>query len=313
MRKFLLILPVLMLFLSCHQKAKQSAASNSDPENFKEFSLNAESFIPYLDDELNETSGLIYFDSLLWTINDSGGRNCFYGFDFNGKIKREVILHEADNIDWEEIAQDNENIYIGDFGNNRGTRKNLKIYQVRKAGLSANRKQVAESSVISFSYNEQTSFLPFNMNTPFDCESLVEFNDYLYLFTKDWENQTSGIYRLSKHKRKQNRSAELTFNANGLISGADVSPDKTKLALIGYKNYIPILLVFNGISEENILGTEKYYVRMDSLRGAQTEGICFLNNDSLLISCERTSNYNQQVFLFDINKLNQNGITDSIR
>ena len=48
------------------------------------------------------------------------------------KQVRTIKIDNAKNDDWEELAEDDEFIYIGDFGNNNGKRKNLCIYIIRK-------------------------------------------------------------------------------------------------------------------------------------------------------------------------------------
>lgn len=85
---------------------------------------------------MRETSGLICFNELFWTHNDSGGRPEIYGLDTQkGKIKATVIVSNASNVDWEEIAQDDQYVYVGDFGNNRGVRRDLCIYKIPKTAF----------------------------------------------------------------------------------------------------------------------------------------------------------------------------------
>ena len=83
---------------------------------------------------LKEASGVIYFNNNLITHNDSSGENKLYEFDINsGLITREVTITNASNFDWEDLTQDDNNIYIGDIGNNRGNRTDLKIYKINKS------------------------------------------------------------------------------------------------------------------------------------------------------------------------------------
>ena len=50
-----------------------------------------------------------------------------------GKVLGVFKVEGAEANDWEAIATDRQgNLYIGDFGNNRNTRRDLIIYQVRE-------------------------------------------------------------------------------------------------------------------------------------------------------------------------------------
>jgi len=70
-------------------------------------------------------------------------------------------------------------------------------------------------------------------------------------------------------------------------------------------NFRPLLWIFSEISAEHIFGGTKQYFEFDSLHYAQTEGICFLGNDTLLISCEQSPVFEHQVFLIDLKNQNK--------
>ena len=147
MKKILFILPVLILLFSCFAQNKKKNTNSGLPVNTAFLNINPQPFITSLPRVLNETSGLIFYKGLLWTINDSGGKNVVYGFDFNGEIQHEIEIKDAKNNDWEEIAQDEKHIYIGDFGNNNGMRKDLKIYKIKKKDIG---KKATKSSSQTF-------------------------------------------------------------------------------------------------------------------------------------------------------------------
>lgn len=307
MKNILLILSLLIIFFSCKYQAKKKSHVQIRPVDTEIWHLNPKPFIPLLPNKLEENSGIIFYDNLLWTINDSGGENKIYGFDFSGKIKKEIEIKGAKNIDWEDIAQDKKHIYICDFGNNASTRKDLKVYQIKKKDISKKSSQKIDSKEIEFEYKNQKDFNRKQQSGSFDCEALVELDDFLYCFTKSWATRTTTAYKFPAKKGKYKSDPLDSLNVTGLITAADISPNKKILALMGYKNYKPILWLFSGISADNIFGTENIYIEMDSVFNAQTEGICFLNNDSLLISCETSLSFNQQVFLFDLKKLKTDG------
>lgn len=294
MKKILLALLVLLL-LAC----KFNTRNVSLDENSTSIELNPQLFIPELSRKLNETSGLILFDDLLWTINDSGGKNKIYGFNFKGEIKREVEIKDADNIDWESLTQDSTHIYIGDFGNNRGNRKNQSIYKIKKKSIQKKGTHKVDSKKIKFDFADQTKY-NFNTKTRYDCEAMVEFGAALYLFTKNRKNFSTTVYRVPKQNGEYKLNPLEKYNVDALITGADISPDKKMLALIGYQDNKPILWLFSDISPGNFFEGKNSRYELDLINGAQTEGICFLNNDSIVISCERNRTYKEQVFLIDL-------------
>ncbi|MEN8115864.1 MAG: T9SS C-terminal target domain-containing protein [Bacteroidota bacterium] len=299
MTKILPFLFISFLFFSCTSNKKEKTKPEILPVKT---SLKHQGYISELPGKLNEISGLLRYDGLFWGFNDSGGKDKIYGFDTVGKIRKEIKIENANNHDWESIAQDKECIYIGDFGNNRGNRKNLKIYKIRKKDIGKDTEQKVDAEKINFSYSNQNNFSPANHATTFDCEALTEYNNNLYLFSKNWIKETTTVYKIPKDKGSYKVQPLDTFNVKGLVTGADVSEDKTKLALVGYRDYTPFIWIFHDISEESFFNGGKEYFQLNSLHDAQTEGICFYGNDTILVSCEKTSRFKQQVFLFDLTK-----------
>ena len=297
--KFILsTLSILILLVSCNLKAKKSSLTLILPPETKSLRIVPDPFIQELPSELNENSGLIYYNGLLWSFNDSGGENIIYGLDLGGEIQKTIEIENAENNDWEEIAQDEKHIYIGDFGNNNGNRKDLKIYKIDKNDLDKKNEKV-KADIIEIEYTDQKNFSFSMQNTEFDCEAMVGLKDYLYLFSKDWKNQMTTVYKVPKKEGKYSIEPLEKFNVNGLVTGADFSPDKKSLALVGYRDYIPFLWIFSGFKDDQFFSGEKVFLQMDSITNAQTEGVCFLNNTILLISCEETSYFPQQIFLFN--------------
>ena len=298
MKYILPTLSILIILVSCNLKAEKKSPPLKLPPETVSMKIIPEPFIRALPYELNENSGLIYYNGLIWSFNDSGGDNLIYGIDFSGNIQKIIEIKNAENIDWEEIAQDEKHIYIGDFGNNYGNRKDLKIYKISKDDLDKKSSEV-KADIIDFEYADQKSFKFSTQITEFDCEAMAELNDELYLFTKDWKNQVTKVYKVPKKEGKYHVEPLEKFNINGLVTGADFSADKKNLAIVGYRDYVPFLWLFSDFEDDQFFTGKKSFIQMDSIKYAQTEGVCFLNNDILLISCEETSSFQQQVFLFN--------------
>ena len=93
--------------------------------------------IATLSDSLRETSGLTFLKDKLYTFNDGGNPNLVFEVDKDpGKILNKLQTNFP-NKDWEAITNDGENLYIGDFGNNAGNRKDLAIYKIENSTNSS--------------------------------------------------------------------------------------------------------------------------------------------------------------------------------
>jgi hypothetical protein len=195
---------------------------------------------------LNETSGLIIWNNKFWTHNDDTD-NIIYALDtLDINNYTEYPLDLSVNNDWEEISQDDDFFYIGDFGNNvNGNRTNLKILRVDKTSLLENSPVI---DTINFSYSLQNDFSPTGSNnTNFDCEAFVVSGDSIYLFTKEWVSMKSTIYSLPKTPGNFSANFISQYNAQGLITGATYHKDKRLIALSGYSQFLQpfILLLFD--------------------------------------------------------------------
>lgn len=303
MKKILFTITILILFFSCKTQNKKNISQPRLPENTTVLRITPNSFVKELPPKLNENSGMIFYRNLFWTFNDSGGKNTLYAFNKKGQIKREIEIKNAKNVDWEDIAQDKNHIYIGDFGNNNGVRNNLKIYKINKKDITKKKNGKVHSSEIEFEYANQETFHYSPLSAKFDCEAMIEFKDHLYLFTKDWSDRTTTVYKMPKKKGKYRVQPIDSFEVNGLVTGADISPDEKKIALIGYRNYNPYAWLFSNFPDDNFFKGENTYVQLEGIYDAQTEGICFIGNDSLAISCESTHAFAHQVFLIGLQEI----------
>jgi hypothetical protein len=258
----------------------------SGPEEGNEL-FQTECLVPFriLPAELNENSGMIWYGGLIWTINDSDGNPCLYALDTatNAIIKR-VRLLGAENIDWEEIAQDESFVYVGDFGNNDGSRKDLRIYKVPKVELEDT---LAVPEIIRFSYPDQYDYTPAPYNTPFDCEAMISTGDSLLLFTKNWTGGDTYIYKLPVVEGNYIAIPGGSLNVDGQVTAVAYSAVDHCLYLLGYYNFIPFLCraedfipgkAFDGPLKQSFF-TEYF--------GTQTEGIALSENKDIYISCEK--------------------------
>ncbi|MBU6157693.1 MAG: T9SS type A sorting domain-containing protein [Bacteroidetes bacterium] len=184
---------------------------------------------------LKGTSGLIWMNDKWWSQNNFSDIN-LYAFTAEQVNQFETVpVTGTVNTDWEEIAQDESYLYIGDFGNNvNGNRKNLQILRVQKSSMTTPSWKI---DTIQFSYETQVDFAPTGANkTNYDCEAFVVTRDSIYLFTKEWLSNQCSIYRLPKTPGSYQARFESKHDVQGLITGATYLPDSRLIVLCGYSS-----------------------------------------------------------------------------
>lgn len=174
---------------------------------------------------ITESSGLLLINGAFITHNDSDNDPVLYQIDtLTGYAQRTVFIENASNRDWEDLAVDQAYLYIGDIGNNQGSRQDLCIYKVALSDFWAGDTVTADT--IAFSYADQSSFTPMPFQTNFDAEGLVARGDSLYVFTKQWGNAGTRGYAIPKAPGNYTVNATVALPlASGLVTGADYLSD----------------------------------------------------------------------------------------
>lgn len=260
--------------------------------------------ITSLDPVVSETSGLIFTNGRLWTHNDSGNEPILYCIDTaTGLICSHKVVRNVVNTDWEDICTDNEFLYIGDFGNNAGTREDLKILKVSLDNLDDEFTDTIDAETIYFTYNP--AYYPETKkadNTDFDCEAMIATSDSIYLFSKNWISKNCFLYSLPKEPGTYTALRRDTLNTQGLICGADYNAETNSVCLIGYVYGIPapsILFYLSNFESDNFF--EGNILRYElSLNGYQTEGIVFRDNSRLWFSNESFLGHAQSLYEFPV-------------
>jgi hypothetical protein len=244
---------------------------------------------------INESSGLIKIDGRLWTINDSGGEAKLYQIDEkDGHIVKSLHIKNARNRDWESLAYDENYVYIGDTGNNRGDRRDLKIYKIPRGDLKNRNSTRAE--VIQFSYSDQKDFKSKPQKSNFDCEAMVANNGKIYLFSKNWGDQQTRLYELSTRAGKQIAKYKSRFNIQSLVTGATLNKELDILLLSSYSTLLNVQIwVFTNYSNDNFFNGASKKLTLPA-RQAQIEGITFIDNYKAYLSSESFSKF---IFSFD--------------
>ncbi len=253
--------------------------------------------ITILDKKLEESSGIINFDGRIITHNDSGGEAALYEIDLaNGSIQRTVIIKNAKNVDWEDITQDDLYIYICDIGNNSNSRKDQIIYKISKSDYLNNKEVIAEK--IGVSFLEQTNFSKSDKNTNFDAEAVVSIDNSLFLFTKNWGDLKTSVYKVPKEKGNYKIQKTGTYNVKGLITGADYDKSRKTIMLTGYQSFIPFIVKITNFSSDNPLNGKIEKKRISINGSIQIEGVAANPDGSFYMSAEETTGFAAMLYKF---------------
>ncbi len=248
-------------------------------------------FIVDIPNSINESSALIFLNQKYWTINDSGGENILFALDpITGEIGQQIKVQNAVNTDWEALTMDEEFLYVGDFGNNLGNRKDLTIYKVRLEDIPAEGNGNVVAEKITFAYPTQKNFESgFRHN--FDCEAFIVKDNSIFLFTKNWENHQTDLYQLPTDAGNYEANFIDSFDVNGLITAAAISNDQDKIVLLGYQNYVPFIWLIFDFHDIIFFEGNKRRIDFPNMATMQTEGICFVESDKIAISSEKTPTF----------------------
>ena len=298
---------------------------------------NAVSYTPVIkvdpiDNILVESSGLQMAGNFLWSFNDGGGAAAIYRIDtLTNTLLQTVTLSGASNVDWEDIAFDGTYFYVGDFGNNaNGARTDLKIYKFPFSAIpdyTVNTNAIiaaGQIETINFIYSDQPQppVPTGSNNTKYDCEAMIVDAGEIHLFTKNWIDLTTTHYAINSTQPGNYVLTPLeTLPLNFLVTGADETPAKGAVALIGYQNsgfgnhYLELLSDFYDGYYFN--GNKRKISLPNAAIMGQSEGITFRNETYGYISNEKfyrdlgfiVIDVNQKLRSFDIsNSINASRI-----
>ncbi len=273
------------------------------------FCINAQQFTleTALDATVNETSGLLYINNTLITHNDSANTNQLFDIDTaTGNVTRTVTVTNATNVDWEDLTQDGTYIYIGDFGNYQGDRTDLKVYRIAISDYLNNTSVTAD--LINFSYADQTDFTTSPFATNFDAESLIHYNNSLYVFTRNWLDGNTNIYELPKTPGSHSISMVDSITAGGLVSGATFNTLSNEIVITGFDGGGAFLIELSGFNSGLFSNgsVTKTSIAVPENYSFQIEGIYPLNANEYYITAEENGALQSALYSFNTSTLSMN-------
>lgn len=267
---------ILQAFLLLFVLSSSYAAAQAKRIALKKYQIST------LSDTLNENSGLTFFQNKLLTVNDSGNSSEIFQINArNGRVKN-IYKTGLRNNDWEAISADSTSIYIGDFGNNQGTRTDLKIFKIQDLNEASD-----SNSEFPFRFKNQSDFNTKNLNTDFDVEAMVVENEKAHIFTKEWVSKQISRYELDL----KSNDIQILDKKESIPIGFSVTDAflyENELYVVGYTKK---LRVFLAIFTRNDAGqwlspNFRKYRLGNALSVGQVEGVA-VNQDGVYISAER--------------------------
>lgn len=191
---------------------------------------------------LNGSSGLMFFDEMLFTHNDHDDQSLFQIDSTDGHIIEQLYFSGIPFQDVEDCDHDSLYVYLGDTGNNSfGNRTDLRFLRILKSSLQSDNPII---DTLWFSYVDQVDFSSCPDNTTdFDCEAFIVVGDSIYLFTKQWITQHTALYAMPKTPGTHVAQRKSEFAVNGLVTSACYIPENQQIVLCGYSTIMQPFVV----------------------------------------------------------------------
>ena len=254
---------------------------------------------------LDEVSGLVKSErgDFYWVHNDSGDSARLFAIDAAGTplvpswkgVAPEDwpghAIEHASNMDWEAIALADGVLYIADVGNNGNARRDLGVYVVNEPDPTAVQRMKALKH-LPIRYPDQRQH-PGDV-WHFDCEAIFVADGKLYFITKhrqprrisEWEPGAK-LYRLDTDYTDRENVLTLIGQRDDVtvVTGADISPDGTQLAVA---TYVALWIFERPASGDNWFDGKAR--KLDLPRESwnrQLEAVAWQNESTLLLINER--------------------------
>lgn len=250
---------------------------------------------------LDEVSGMwAPGEAAIWVIEDGSNPDRIFEVDTSGQILRSYKVKEGGNRDWEALAADSlGNVYIGDFGNNGNSRKNLRVYKVPDPRTEPGDK--IDAVTLDFEYPEQEEFPPTSDQMRFDAEALFHYKGWLYIIGKNRSDPfdgTADVWRIPDVPGEYSASLVTRLQLcrefkTCQITGASLAPSGNRLVLLSYGK----LFVYEDFGERSFSQTPRV---IDLETRTQLEAVSFVTDTLLYLADERSHGRGGNLYRFSL-------------
>lgn len=216
--------------------------------------------------DITESSGIVAsrkYPGVFWTHTDSGGKPVLCAMSREGKTISEITV-AAKNVDWEDLAIDDEgHLFISDTGNNGSRRKEVFVYRVDEPDPHA---KPAGDLKVTATYRLRYAA------QPFDGESLFIWKGKGYLISKVFPGLSPVLYsfKLEGSSQPLTLQREATLPIRSSVTGADISADGSELAVMTVTG--PYLFKIDGDPLKAATATPRHVSHFN----LNMEGVCFV-------------------------------------
>ena len=173
------------------------------------------------DARITESSGLAVDSAgnIYWTVNDSGDRGVAYGLGLDGKVQG-TLNFRAQPVDVEAVAVHDNRLYVGDIGDNTGSRSFVRVFYFNNPRANG----------LTVSYHAYDFRYP---DGPHNAETLlVNKSGRLFTVTK---GQDGAIYAGPKKPDRQGiNKLKKVGSAPSDVTDGTFLPGGDKIALLTY-------------------------------------------------------------------------------
>ena len=255
--------------------------------------------------ELKEISGIARDGNALWAISDHGNSEIFK-LDLKGEIIQRVRVTNFTFQDVEAVTVDKDYVYVGDIGDNDGNRTDRVIVRIPKSSLGSKAAVEVQGQEIDFVFPDEGEVKKKKKNN-YDCEAMLNYNDSLYVFTKRREDLQTGLYAIPEQPGNYTAHSIALFDTRGLVTDAAMNAGQNEIALSGYdaghkKPFIWVLSDFKG--NNFFTGKQsRYRINNEKKLDWQVEGIAYKDANSFFITCEKSKDVDNSLFVIERSKL----------
>jgi hypothetical protein len=246
-------------------------------------------------DDVTESSGVAASrcrSDVYWTHNDSGDGAFVYAFNLKGDNLGTWRIPGAENDDWEDIDSYKDDkgkcfLYIGDIGDNKGRRPDHVVYRIPEpeikpddvGTLRENATLSTTAQVLKFTYPDGGHNAETMMVNPLTGD--------IYVLTKRIDGP-SQVYKIagnfdSAGVVSAERVGEVAVPSvpNGLLTGGDISPDGTRVAICDYTQAYELRLKTGSSNFDEIWKEKPIPINVGDLK--QNEAIGYTSDGNALV------------------------------